>query len=373
MKIAKPLAPPVPRQRKRRNRRSVTQPSRVPTLALRYVGEEPGLTRLRRGRGFCILDVAGVRIRERSTLQRIRSLAIPPAWTDVWICADDRGHLQATGHDARGRKQYRYHAQWNRLRGERKFDRLTEVGEILPQLRRRVATALAETGLSRDRVLAAVVSLLDSTFARIGNREYRRANGSFGLTTLENRHARGGARSLRLVFRGKSGVAHELAVEDPRVAHVIHRCQSLPGQRLFQYLDDAGEVKSIDSQDVNDWLRDTSGRQVTAKDFRTWHATSLALEALRKLSPPSSETAARAAFVKVVDGVAQRLGNTRAVCRASYIHPGLLAEFADGKLAGNAAEGSAPGRTSGLLAREVRLLRWLRAGSSRQLSVPLAG
>lgn len=343
--------------------------ARKSEVALRYVGEEAGLRRQKRGRGWSYSDAQGARVSDRATLQRIRSLAIPPAWSSVWICADERGHLQASGRDARGRKQYRYHAQWRTERDGYKFDRLVEFGEILPQVRRRVEKALGSNDLSRERVLAAVVSLLDSTLARIGNAEYRRANGSFGLTTLENRHARRSRGNLRLAFRGKSGVAHTLEVDDPRVARLIRRCQGLPGQRLFQYVDAAGEAQAIDSQDVNDWLREIAGCRVTAKEFRTWHGSALALDALRKRAVPASATAAREIFLEVVDGVALRLGNTRAVCRSHYVHPGLQEAFAAGELlpGENAA---AAGKLRGLLAREARLLVWLRAQAAR--SEPLA-
>ncbi len=338
-------------------------------VALRYVGEEPGLRRQKRGRGWSYADVDGGRVTDRATLRRIRSLAIPPAWSSVWICTDERGHLQATGRDVRGRKQYRYHPQWRAERDGHKFDRLVEFGEVLPQVRRRVEKALGEKDLSRERVLAAVVSLLDSTFARIGNAEYRRTNGSFGLTTLENRHARGSRGNLRLVFRGKSGVAHTLEVGDPRVARVIQRCQSLPGQRLFQYVDTAGEVQAIDSQDVNDWLREIAACRITAKDFRTWHGSALALDALQKRTVPETATAAKNVFLEVVDGVARRLGNTRAVCRSHYIHPGLPQAFAAGLLLRGGEDRDAT-RVRGLSAREIRLLAWVRAEKARD--VPLA-
>jgi DNA topoisomerase I len=330
---------------------------------LRYVGDEPGLRRLRRGRGFSYLRPEGGRVADRASLARIRALAIPPAWTSVWICSDGRGHIQATGRDARGRKQYRYHPVWSARRGERKFDQLVEFGEMLPRLRRRLRAALGEPELSRERVLAAMILLLDSTLVRVGNREYQRANGSFGLTTLLNRHARREQGDLRLVFRGKSGVQHSVKVDDPRVARVVQRCQALPGQALFQYVDEAGELQAIRSDDLNDWLRERADAAVTAKQFRTWHASALALEALLALEAPAGPTAARDAFLGVVDEVATRLGNTRAVCRSHYLHPDLETEFVAGRLtAPLSAEGR---RTPGLARREVRLLAWLQDPARR--------
>jgi DNA topoisomerase-1 len=300
-------------------------------------------------------------VRDAETLARIRSLAIPPAWTSVWICADGRGHIQATGRDARGRKQYRYHPEWTRRRGEAKFDRLLAVGEALPRLRRRVATALARPGLDRERVLAAVVRLLDSSFARVGNREYRRLNGSFGLTTLEDRHVRPGTGPLRLSFRGKAGVAHEIRVDDDRLARTVRRCQELPGQRLFQYVDESGSPRAIESGDVNSWLREATGTELTAKELRTWHGTSLALDFLLALAgqgdrAPRSERAAVAAHV------ARRLANTPAVCLRHYIHPEL---FVDEARVDFAELATAP-RVRGLAAREARLLAWLRSRNPAQ-------
>jgi DNA topoisomerase-1 len=308
-------------------------------------------------------------VRDAGTRARIRSLAIPPAWTDVWICADERGHLQATGRDARGRKQYRYHPEWSAIRNDDKFDRLLAFGEALPRVRRRVAKGLAERELTRERVLAAVVRLLDSTFARVGNREYRRANGSFGLTTLESRHAR--ARGSRLSFRGKSGVRQELDIDDPRLARLVRRCQSLPGQALFRYLDEGGEPRAIDSQDVNDWLRDASGGEMTAKAFRTWHGSALALDRFLKRAKPEGEREARTAAGRVVEEVAARLGNTRAVCRRHYVHPALFVELETGGLHAWAARAE-PRKVRGLAAKEARLLAWLRTLEASRRAEDLA-
>jgi DNA topoisomerase-1 len=324
----------------------------------RYVDAEPGIARSRHARGFRYVGAEGTRVSDGPTLARIRALAIPPAWTDVWICGDDVGHLQATGRDARGRKQYRYHPAWSAARDDDKFERLLGFGEALPRLRRRVARALDGRELSRERVLAAVVRLLDTSYARVGNREYRRTNGSFGLTTLERGHARASGRSL--TFRGKSGVRHEIDIDDPRLARVVRRCQSLPGQALFRYLDDGGEARAVDSEDVNEWLREASGRDTTAKEFRTWHGSALALDRLRRAGAPATEGEARAAAVAAVDEVARRLGNTRAVCRRHYVHPALFRHHASGRLHAREAESPVP-KVRGLAAREARLLAWLRA------------
>lgn len=287
---------------------------------LRYADpSEPGIKRIRRGRGFSYRDADGRPVRDPDTLTRIRSLAIPPAWRDVWICASPRGHLQAMGRDARERRQYRYHPTWTDTRGETKFGRSAAFARALPRLRRRVARDLRLSGLPRDKVLAAVVRLLDRTLMRVGNEEYARANQSYGLTTLRNRHAHlDGRGGLKLSFRGKSGKRHEVGLRDRRLARVIRACQDLPGQRLFAYRDEEGAERPIDSDDVNEYLRRSMGDDFSAKDFRTWAATVLAARELgRQQDLPDA-----------VRTVAQELGNTPAVCRASYIHPAVI-EAAD--------------------------------------------
>ena len=294
-----------------------------------------GIRRARNGSGFAYRGPGDRAVTDDATLQRIRGLAIPPAYEDVWICSNPRGHLQATGRDARGRKQYRYHPQWRVIRDGAKFERMAAFGAALPRLRRRLRRDLAGTGVTRDRVLAAIVSLLDTTRIRVGNDEYARTNGSFGLTTLRNRHVRFVRDGrLRFCFRGKGGLEHEVVVDDKRLARIVRHCHELPGQRLFQYLDDAGERHPVDSGQVNEYLRDAMGADFTAKDFRTWGATLLAVELLA-MTPrprPDTEQAAKSCIVEVVKQVAMALRNTPAVCRKSYINPIVFGAWRSGKL-----------------------------------------
>lgn len=329
-----------------------------------YVTDEsPGISRLRRGEAFVYRTPDGKPLRNKAQLERIRKLAIPPAYTDVWICARPDGHLQATGRDARGRKQYRYHAEWRVARDADKFARLSEFGRMLPRIRRKVRRDLAQAKggkPSREAVLAAVVRLLDTTLVRIGNDEYARANGSFGLTTLRNRHADVKGSILRLRFRGKHGIVQDVSVDDPRVVRIVRRCQVLPGQDLFEYVDDDGEVRCVGSSDVNDYLRDAGDADFTAKDFRTWHAT---VHALALLKAPVEEGAAAPTVKGVLAEVAARLGNTVAVCKKAYVHPQVL------ELASRSALDEAPvAKPRGGLSRaEADLLDFLkrlhRAGS----------
>jgi DNA topoisomerase-1 len=272
------------------------------------------------------------RVRDVATLNRIRRLAIPPAWTDVWICRDDRGHLQATGRDARGRKQYRYHEDWRALRDENKFHRLSAFARCLPLIRKAVDRDLSKPGLPREKVLAAMVSLLDRTFVRVGDERYRRANGSFGLTTLRNRHVKLAGDRIRLRFRGKGGKEHDLTLEDRRLARVLRRCLDLPGYELFQY-DDGGVPRQICATDVNDYLKSIAGADYTAKDFRTWGATMIAVNALDRSELPDSATAATRVVNDALRIAAGVLGNTLAVCRKSYVHPGVVRAFLEGSLA----------------------------------------
>ncbi|MEF7614842.1 DNA topoisomerase IB [Aquincola sp. MAHUQ-54] len=334
-----------------------------------YVSDDmPGWRRVRRGRGFTVLDEAGHPVRDAGHLARIRSLAIPPAYQSVWICPRADGHLQATGRDARGRKQYRYHPLWQAQQGQSKFERLRAFGMALPALRRRVRRDLRQPGLTRTKVLAALVHLLDTTYLRIGNDEYTRQNGSFGLTTLRRRHAtvRGGV--LTLAFRGKSGVPQQVEVDDPRLVRIVRRCQALPGQSLFAYLDDAGEVRRVDSADVNGYLREVAGDDFSAKDFRTWHASALALERLLPCGQPVSARQARIVTREVISEVAAQMGHTVAVCRQSYVHGAVLQGFEQGCLAALCRAGRrAP---SGLLAREGRLLALMAA--QHRLPAPAA-
>jgi DNA topoisomerase-1 len=293
------------------------------SAGLRYVSDRsPGIQRKASSRGFRYCRPDGRLIRHPGELKRIARLAVPPAWKDVWICPDPRGHLQATGRDARGRKQYRYHSEWRQTRDETKFDRLPAFAAALPKIRARIAADLARPGLPREKVLATIVRLLETSLIRVGNDEYARDNGSFGLTTLRNRHVKVEGSSLRFEFRGKSNVHHSVSVTDKRVAHVVKNCRDLPGQELFQYLDDNGNRHCVGSGDVNDYLRGITGEDFTAKDFRTWAGTLLAFVAVCELKLP--DTPAPKHVVRVIDAVAGILGNTRAVCRKSYIHPGVI-------------------------------------------------
>jgi DNA topoisomerase I len=328
----------------------------------------PGIRRVRKGKGFAYVKADGTRLADAAQLERIRRLAIPPAYTQVWICPLANGHLQATGRDARGRKQFRYHASWRTARDEDKFGRMEEFGAALPRIRAQVAADLAQPvgeRVPRGTVVAAIVRLLDSTLVRVGNDEYARTNGSFGLTTLRNRHAAVQGGALRLRFRGKSGVQHEVDVRDRRVARVVRRCQGLPGQQLFEYLDEAGEVRSVGSADVNDYLRAASGGAFTAKDFRTWHGSVLALRLVREhdAAQPPGEAAPPAHACTVAKSllaqVAARLGNTVAVCRKSYVHPRVLALLAP-EAPSNASSPAQPVRKAGLSLDERRFLSFLK-------------
>ena len=307
----------------------------------------PGIRRRRAGQGFAYLNSNGKSLRDASALARIKSLAIPPAYTDVWISTEPRGHIQATGRDARGRKQYRYHARWRAERDGGKFDRVVAFADALPALRRRVRRDLALPGLPREKVLATVVGLLAQTLIRIGNTEYARINNSFGLTTLRNRHVEfiAGGRA-RLAFRGKSGQEHEITIDDARLVKLVRHCQQLPGQQLFQYLDDEGKRQPIDSTQVNDYLREAMGAEFTAKDFRTWGGTLAALAVLAQMplpvatngrsadETPVSERALAQLENAAVKEVAALLRNTPSVCRKSYIHPEVFAAWREGALSG---------------------------------------
>ncbi|HKC20367.1 MAG TPA: DNA topoisomerase IB [Candidatus Dormibacteraeota bacterium] len=290
--------------------------------------DEPGIRRVRKGKSsFAYFGPDGKPVHDPATLDRIRSLVIPPAWEHVWISTRPRGHLQATGRDARGRKQHRYHARWREARDANKFDRMAIFARALPRIRRRVSLDLRRPGLTREKVVATIVRLLETTYARIGNEEYAQENGSFGLTTLRNRHVDVNGSTVRFLFKGKSGSEVSVAVTDRRVARVIKRCEELPGQLLFQYVDVDGERRAVTSDDVNAYLREASGENITAKDFRTWAGTVLAAQALRELGGFESETEARRKVVAAIDQVAHRLGHTRAVCRRSYVHPDVISLY----------------------------------------------
>jgi DNA topoisomerase-1 len=315
----------------------------------------PGLRRERAGKGFRYRDADGKLVRDPDTLARIRALAIPPAYTDVWICADPLGHLQATGRDARGRKQYRYHPAFRAKADGTKYGRLLAFGRALSRVRTRVEADLAKRGLRRDTVLAAVVDLLDRTHLRIGNAEYVRSNKSFGLSTLLDRHVTFTRRTVTLKFRGKSGVSHARTVSDARLARVVRQCRDLPGQDLFQYRSPNGQPKPIGSADVNAYIRKAAGAEFTAKDFRTWAGTVKAATSLAALAKPETKAATERAVCGVIKEVAAELGNTPAVCRKSYIHPAVLAAFVEGEF----PKAKASGRLS---AAEACVLRLLEGG-----------
>ena len=302
--------------------------------ALRHTSDRrPGITRRRAGRGFLYRDADGRTIRDPEVLARVRALAVPPAWTDVWICPAPNGYLQATGRDARGRKQYRYHKRYRNRREAAKYERLIAFASALPKIRARVDQDLARNGLDRQKVLAAIVRLLELTLIRVGNDEYARLNRSFGLTTLRDRHASVRGSSVRFRFRGKSGRLHEVGLRDRRLAAIVRRCQDLPGQELFQYVGEDGEPVDIASDHVNDYLRSIAP-DVTAKDFRTWAGTVLAYRALRALDPPESDREATRNVVAAIRETAGLLGNTPAVCRKAYVHPVVVEAYLDGRLRG---------------------------------------
>ena len=339
---------------------------------LRYVSDtDPGIRRTGTTRFRYVDDATGSTVRHRPTLARIEALAVPPAWTSVWICADDVGHLQATGRDARTRKQYRYHPAFRALREHEKFADLIPFGEALPDLRRRVETNLKAGRLDADVVSSLAVALLDRTVMRVGNEAYAKENRTYGLTTLRDRHAviEGGAVSFR--FAGKGGRRHELTVEDPSLARLVRRCRDLPGQQLLQWVDDDGARHPLRSEDVNELLREVTGLPITAKAFRTWHASVRAAALLAEAGPPGSARQATSTVCEVVDEVAADLGNTRAVCRASYVHPSVVASFEEGVLEDWWRDG--PTRSAGrCTVDERRLLVLLRKARRRGLGVTRA-
>lgn len=300
---------------------------------LRYVTDsKPGIRRKPARSGFRYVDATGKPVRDPDTLGRIRSLVIPPAWTDVWICPQEKGHIQVTARDAKGRKQYRYHPRWRSTRDETKYAHVIGFGKALPAIRRRVDNDLALQGLPREKVLATVVRLLETTMMRVGNEEYARSNGSFGLTTLRDRHVRIDGARLQFRFKGKSSKEHFIELNDRRLAAIVRRCRELPGYELFQYLDEGGERRSIDSEDVNNYLREITGEDYTAKDFRTWAGTLLAALALREFEAFDSKAQAKKNLVRAIESVAAKLGNTPAICRKCYIHPAVMESYLDGSM-----------------------------------------
>jgi DNA topoisomerase-1 len=320
-------------------------------VGLSYVSDqEPGINRLGKPGRFRYREPGGKTVKDRATLARIRKLVIPPAWTDVWIALRDDDHLQATGRDAKGRKQYRYHADFAQVRDAVKYAHLVEFADALPVLRRRLSRDMAQPGLPREKILAAIVSLLENTLIRVGNEDYARTNQSFGLTTLRNRHVKVNGAQVRFLFKGKSGKQWSLSLRAPRVAKVVRSCQELPGQHLFEYLGEDGAVRAVSSSDVNAYLREISGRDITAKDFRTWAGTVKAAMGLR------GQEATKKSLRTVIAAVAEELGNTVAVCRKCYIHPAILSGFEAGSLSFRLP---ARGR-GGLSAAEAGVLSFLR-------------
>ena len=300
---------------------------------LRYVSDTmPGIRRRRVGSGFSYIGADGKRITDPDRITWFKQLAIPPAWTDVWISPVRRGHIQAVGRDARGRKQYRYHPRWRKVRDQAKYGRLIEFARALPTIRRRTDRDLRRRGLPREKVLALVVRLLEATLIRVGNEEYARENASFGLSTLRDRHVKGEGSQVRFSFKGKSGKEHDVPIPDPRLARLVRQCQEIPGQELFQYLDADGRRQSIDSGEVNEYLREITGQDFTAKDFRTWAGTVAASLALQEFLEIDDDAGRKKAIVGAIETVAGQLGNTPAVCRACYVHPDVLESYLDGTM-----------------------------------------
>ncbi|WP_437280266.1 DNA topoisomerase IB [Sorangium sp. So ce375] len=351
-------------------------PSPVESAAsagLRYVNDdEPGIFRRRAGKGFSYVDPDGRPVKDEAALARIRRLAIPPAWTEVWICRSERGHIQATGRDARGRKQYRYHPRWREVRDETKYDRMLAFGAALPQIRAATERDLALPGLPREKVLATVLRLLDETSIRIGNDEYARDNDSYGLTTLHDEHVEIDGSLIKFHFRGKAGKEHTLTVRDRRLARIVKRCQDVPGHELFQYIDGEGKRQRIHSDDVNEYLRSIAGQDFTAKDFRTWTGTVLCASFFCEMEVASSVRQVKKCVAQVIDRVSARLGNTRAVCQRCYVHPAVIRAYTEGALQSliEAEESAADGAFAALRPEEAQMLRIVRGFSERD-AVPL--
>ena len=339
-------------------------------VGLRYVSDAtPGIRRRRAGRAFSYRKPDGHLIKDRAELARIKRLAIPPAWTDVWICPERKGHLQATGRDARGRKQYRYHPDWREVRDATKFDRMLAFARALPQLRARIAEDQSRRGLPREKVLATVVHLLEVTLIRVGNREYARENRSYGLTTMRDRHVEFAGTEIIFEYRGKGGRQHRLSLRDRRLARIVRSCQEIPGQHLFQYIDDDGNRQEVDSADVNAYLQEVTGEPFTAKDFRTWAGTVLASLALSEFESFDSQAAAKRNVTRAIEHVAAQLGNTAAVCRKSYIHPEVVECYLDGcllELLQGTVEQVLRDDLAGLRSEEAAVLALLQQRLSRE-------
>ncbi len=332
---------------------------------LRYVSDAmPGVRREQASRGFSYIDANGELIRDRAARRRFKALAIPPAWTDVWICPDPNGHIQVTARDSKGRKQYRYHPKYREVRDETKFDRMLEFSKVLPQIREHVERDMSLPDLPRRKVLAAVVCLLEKTLIRIGSDEYAKGNKSFGLTTLRRRHAEVSGWKIKFEFKGKSGKARSVSITDRRLANIVQHCQTLPGQELFKYFDEDGKRQTVDSGDINEYLKEITGGDYTAKDFRTWAGTVHAATTLRELGPTASDREAKSNVVHAIDHVAERLGNTRAVCRKYYIHPGVIDSYLEGRvLKSPPPEKHKRERPSAALRRdELEIMKFLELG-----------
>jgi DNA topoisomerase-1 len=360
--------------RRGRQKKMIEAVEAARAAGLRYVADtKPGIRRYRSGTSFQYFTAGGRRVRDEETLARIRSLVIPPAWTDVWICPLADGHLQATGRDARGRKQYRYHPRWREVRDENKYARIIDFARVLPRIRRRVRRDLARRGMPREKVLAAIVRLLETTLIRVGNDEYAKENHSFGLTTIHNRHAKVRGGTVHFDFRGKSGVSHEIDLHDPRLARIVRKCQDLPGQELFAYVGEGGRVCDVGSGDVNDYLREISGHDFTAKDFRTWAGTALAAQALQEFEEFDSQAAAKRNITRAIERVAERLGNTKAVCRKCYVHPAVIDAYLDRTLIETLkqrAESELRRSISRLTGEEAAVLALLEERLGRELRGP---
>jgi DNA topoisomerase I len=329
---------------------------------LHYVSDDrPGYRRRINGKSFDYSDIEGKRIRDEQRLLRIKRLAIPPAWTDVWICPSPTGHIQATGRDARERKQYRYHERWREIRDENKFDRLADFAKALPKIRRRIARDMRLPGLPREKVLATVVRLLERTFIRVGNEEYARENKSFGLTTIKNRHVKVKGAHLRFRFRGKSGRQHEVDITDRRIAKIVSKCQDLPGQDLFQYVEQDDQVRDVTSQTVNDYLREVTGADFTAKDFRTWAGTLLAAMALTMQEKFETNKQAKANVKTAICAAAELLGNTPAICRKCYVHPAIVEAYLSGRQIAGLADAIKTPDNINVRAVERAIFTFLRA------------
>ena len=339
---------------------------------LRWVSDaRPGISRKRRGEKFVYSGPGGKKVTDPDTLIRIKALAVPPAWEDVWICPFANGHIQAVGRDARGRKQYRYHARWREVRDEDKYERMIDFARALPSIRRITAQHLRKPGLPWEKVLAAVIRIMEKTLIRVGNDEYAKNNKSFGLTTMRDKHATIRGAKVAFEFHGKGGIKHEIDFEDARLAKIVRRCQDLPGYELFQYRDDEGKVRDITSTDVNEYLRQITGQDFTAKDFRTWAGTVLAARALQEVRAFDSKAAAKRSVVKAIEAVAKRLGNTPTVCRKCYVHPAIIDSYLDGTLAdklSSAAGRALSGRNGKLSSEEAAIMGLLQHRLTRESS-----